>query len=78
MVQEDPGKLAHYVLSSLLQLMPREAISTLFDNHTWVRHAGDPESLGLSAVWLHPQVNVVIIIFLFFIMKVLSPHCCPL
>ncbi|XP_049630291.1 chloride channel protein 1 [Suncus etruscus] len=51
------------------ELMPREAISTLFDNHTWVRHAGDPESLGLSAVWLHPQVNVVIIIFLFFIMK---------
>ncbi|XP_055002473.1 chloride channel protein 1 [Sorex araneus] len=51
------------------ELMPREAISTLFDNNTWVRHIGDPESLGRSAVWLHPQVNVVIIIFLFFIMK---------
>uniref|UniRef100_A0A2K5CXH3 Chloride channel protein 1 n=1 Tax=Aotus nancymaae TaxID=37293 RepID=A0A2K5CXH3_AOTNA len=51
------------------ELMPREAISTLFDNNTWVKHAGDPKSLGQSAVWIHPQVNVVIIIFLFFIMK---------
>ncbi|XP_025710722.2 chloride channel protein 1 [Callorhinus ursinus] len=51
------------------ELMPREAISTLFDNNTWVKHVGDPESLGQSAVWIHPQVNVVIIIFLFFIMK---------
>ncbi|XP_045648390.1 chloride channel protein 1 isoform X1 [Ursus americanus] len=51
------------------ELMPREAISTLFDNNTWVKHVGDPESLGRSAVWIHPQVNVVIIIFLFFIMK---------
>ncbi|XP_046290093.1 chloride channel protein 1 [Marmota monax] len=51
------------------ELMPREAISTLFDNNTWVKHIGDPESLGRSAVWIHPQVNVVIIIFLFFIMK---------
>ncbi|KAL0618306.1 Chloride channel protein 1, partial [Plecturocebus cupreus] len=51
------------------ELMPREAISTLFDNNTWVKHAGDPESLGQSAVWIHPQVNVVVIIFLFFIMK---------
>uniref|UniRef100_A0A8D1ZXD4 Chloride channel protein n=1 Tax=Sus scrofa TaxID=9823 RepID=A0A8D1ZXD4_PIG len=34
----------------LPQLMPREAISTLFDNHTWVKHVGDPESLGRSAV----------------------------
>uniref|UniRef100_A0A8D1VEU6 Chloride channel protein n=1 Tax=Sus scrofa TaxID=9823 RepID=A0A8D1VEU6_PIG len=32
------------------ELMPREAISTLFDNHTWVKHVGDPESLGRSAV----------------------------
>ncbi|XP_004694463.1 PREDICTED: chloride channel protein 1 [Condylura cristata] len=51
------------------ELMPREAISTLFDNNTWVKHTGDPESLGQSAVWIHPQVNVVIIIFLFFVMK---------
>ncbi|KAF5914447.1 hypothetical protein HPG69_016398 [Diceros bicornis minor] len=51
------------------ELMPREAISTLFDNNTWVKHVGDPESLGQSAVWIHPRVNVIIIIFLFFIMK---------
>ncbi|XP_001915671.3 chloride channel protein 1 isoform X1 [Equus przewalskii] len=51
------------------ELMPREAISTLFDNNTWVKHVGDPESLGQSAVWIHPRVNVVIIIFLFFVMK---------
>ncbi|XP_049749774.1 chloride channel protein 1 [Elephas maximus indicus] len=51
------------------ELMPREAISTLFDNNTWVKHTGDPESLGQSAVWIHPRVNVVIIILLFFIMK---------
>nr|XP_004661202.2 chloride channel protein 1 [Jaculus jaculus] len=51
------------------ELMPREAISTLFDNNTWVKHIGDPQSLGQSAVWIHPKVNVVIIIFLFFIMK---------
>uniref|UniRef100_A0A2K6AYY3 Chloride voltage-gated channel 1 n=1 Tax=Macaca nemestrina TaxID=9545 RepID=A0A2K6AYY3_MACNE len=51
------------------ELMPREAISTLFDNNTWVKHAGDLESLGQSAVWIHPRVNVVIIIFLFFVMK---------
>ncbi|XP_005405418.1 PREDICTED: chloride channel protein 1 [Chinchilla lanigera] len=51
------------------ELMPREAISTLFDNNTWVKHEGDPKSLGQSAVWIHPRVNVVIIILLFFIMK---------
>ncbi|XP_012877091.1 PREDICTED: chloride channel protein 1 [Dipodomys ordii] len=51
------------------ELMPREAISTLFDNNTWVKHGGDLQSLGQSAVWIHPQVHVVIIIFLFFIMK---------
>ncbi|XP_067603360.1 chloride channel protein 1 isoform X2 [Pseudorca crassidens] len=51
------------------ELMPREAISTLFDNNTWVKHEGDPESLGQSAVWIHPKVNVVVIIILFFIMK---------
>ncbi|XP_004714051.1 chloride channel protein 1 [Echinops telfairi] len=51
------------------ELMPREAISTLFDNNTWVKHTGDPKSLGQSAVWIHPKVNVVIIILLFFVMK---------
>ncbi|XP_004629081.1 chloride channel protein 1 [Octodon degus] len=51
------------------ELMPREAISTLFDNNTWVKHEGDPKILGQSAVWIHPRVNVVIIILLFFIMK---------
>ncbi|XP_053409534.1 chloride channel protein 1 isoform X2 [Nycticebus coucang] len=51
------------------ELMPREAISTLFDNNTWVKHVGDPESLGRSAVWIHPQVNVVMVITLFFFMK---------
>uniref|UniRef100_H0X9E5 Chloride channel protein 1 n=2 Tax=Otolemur garnettii TaxID=30611 RepID=H0X9E5_OTOGA len=51
------------------ELMPREAISTLFDNNTWVKHVGDPESLGRSAVWIHPQVNVVVVITLFFFMK---------
>lgn len=60
------------------QLMPREAISTLFDNNTWVKHIGDPKSLGQSAVWIHPQVNVVIIILLFFVMKVFCPTTAPL
>ncbi|KAM9698182.1 chloride channel protein 1 isoform 2-T2 [Dama dama] len=51
------------------ELMPREAISTLFDNNTWVKHMGDPESLGRSAVWIHPKASVVIVLLLFFIMK---------
>ncbi|XP_019814786.2 chloride channel protein 1 isoform X2 [Bos indicus] len=51
------------------ELMPREAISTLFDNNTWVKHIGDPESLGRSAVWIHPKASVVIVLLLFFIMK---------
>ncbi|XP_075413886.1 chloride channel protein 1 [Tenrec ecaudatus] len=51
------------------ELMPREAISTLFDNNTWVKHTGDPKSLGQSAVWIHPKVNVVVVILLFFVMK---------
>ncbi|OWK06303.1 CLCN1 [Cervus elaphus hippelaphus] len=51
------------------ELMPREAISTLFDNNTWVKHTGDPESLGRSAVWIHPKASVVIVLLLFFIMK---------
>ncbi|XP_061270976.1 chloride channel protein 1 isoform X2 [Bos javanicus] len=51
------------------ELMPREAISTLFDNNTWVKHIGDPESLGRSAVWIHPKASVVTVLLLFFIMK---------
>ncbi|XDC54971.1 hypothetical protein R6Z07M_006153 [Ovis aries] len=51
------------------ELMPREAISTLFDNNTWVKHMGDPESLGRSAVWIHPKASVVLVLLLFFIMK---------
>lgn len=70
-VQYVPENLAALLFPS--QLMPREAISTLFDNNTWVKHIGDPQSLGQSAVWIHPQVNVVIIILLFFVMKVLCP-----
>ncbi|KAJ1062982.1 hypothetical protein K5549_005011 [Capra hircus] len=52
------------------ELMPREAISTLFDNNTWVKHMGDPESLGRSAVWIHPKASVVLVLLLFFIMKI--------
>ncbi|KYO46496.1 chloride channel protein 1 isoform B [Alligator mississippiensis] len=51
------------------ELMPREAISSLFDNYTWVKYTGDPQVLGKSAVWIHPNVSVFIIILLFFLMK---------
>ncbi|KAJ7335213.1 hypothetical protein JRQ81_013154 [Phrynocephalus forsythii] len=51
------------------ELMPREAISTLFDNSTWVKHTEDPQILGKSAVWIHPKVSVLVIILLFFLMK---------
>ncbi|XP_068257923.1 chloride channel protein 1 isoform X4 [Nyctibius grandis] len=51
------------------ELMPREAISSLFDNYTWVKHTGDPQILGKSAAWIHPKVSVFIIILLFFLMK---------
>ncbi|KAJ6653612.1 hypothetical protein lerEdw1_009046 [Lerista edwardsae] len=51
------------------ELMPREAISSLFDNFTWVKHIDDPQILGRSAVWLHPNVSVFVIILLFFLMK---------
>ncbi|XP_067426137.1 chloride channel protein 1 [Emydura macquarii macquarii] len=51
------------------ELMPREAISSLFDNYTWAKHMGDPQILGKSAVWIHPKVSVFVIILLFFIMK---------
>ncbi|XP_074666882.1 chloride channel protein 1 [Strix aluco] len=51
------------------ELMPREAISSLFDNYTWVKYTGDPQILGKSAAWIHPKVSVFIIILLFFLMK---------
>ncbi|KAI4877334.1 hypothetical protein NFI96_017312 [Prochilodus magdalenae] len=53
------------------ELMPRECINSLFDNFTWTKIWGSasPPGLGRSAVWLHPQVNVFIILVLFFIMK---------
>ncbi|KAF7241160.1 Chloride channel protein 1 [Varanus komodoensis] len=51
------------------ELMPREAISSLFDNFTWVKHTEDPQILGKSAVWIHPNVSVFVIILLFFLMK---------
>uniref|UniRef100_A0A8C5RX60 Chloride voltage-gated channel 1 n=1 Tax=Laticauda laticaudata TaxID=8630 RepID=A0A8C5RX60_LATLA len=51
------------------ELMPREAISSLFDNFTWVKHTEDPQLLGRSAVWIHPKVSVFVIILLFFLMK---------
>ncbi|NXT98642.1 CLCN1 protein, partial [Buphagus erythrorhynchus] len=51
------------------ELMPREAISTLFDNYTWIKHSGDTQILGKSAAWIHPKVSVFIIILLFFLVK---------
>ncbi|NXQ22746.1 CLCN1 protein, partial [Peucedramus taeniatus] len=51
------------------ELMPREAISTLFDNYTWIKHSGDTQILGKSAAWIHPKVSVFVTILLFFIVK---------
>ncbi|RLV98930.1 hypothetical protein DV515_00010141, partial [Chloebia gouldiae] len=51
------------------ELMPREAISTLFDNYTWIKHSGDTQSLGKSAAWIHPKVSVFVTILLFFLVK---------
>ncbi|XP_072530553.1 chloride channel protein 1a [Salminus brasiliensis] len=53
------------------ELMPREAINSLFDNFTWTKIWGSaaPPGLGRSSVWFHPDVNVFIVLFLFFIMK---------
>ncbi|NXE98449.1 CLCN1 protein, partial [Menura novaehollandiae] len=51
------------------ELMPREAISSLFDNYTWIKHTGDTQILGKSAAWIHPKVSVFIIILLFFLVK---------
>ncbi|NXM89929.1 CLCN1 protein, partial [Oenanthe oenanthe] len=51
------------------ELMPREAISTLFDNYTWIKHSGDTQILGKSAAWIHPKVSVFVVILLFFLVK---------
>ncbi|NXP56627.1 CLCN1 protein, partial [Heliornis fulica] len=51
------------------ELMPREAISSLFDNYTWAKYTGDPQILGKSAAWIHPKVSIFIIILLFFLVK---------
>ncbi|XP_019724540.1 chloride channel protein 1 isoform X2 [Hippocampus comes] len=53
------------------ELMPRECINSLFDNFTWTKISASapPPGLGRSAVWLHPQVNVFVILLLFLVMK---------
>ncbi|XP_077382950.1 chloride channel protein 1 isoform X2 [Festucalex cinctus] len=53
------------------ELMPRECINSLFDNFTWTKISADapPPGLGRSAVWLHPQVSVFVILLLFLVMK---------
>ncbi|KAM9839036.1 chloride channel protein-like [Aulostomus maculatus] len=52
------------------ELMPRECISSLFDNFTWTKiTASPPPGLGRSTAWLHPNVSVFIILLLFFLMK---------
>nr|XP_057909971.1 chloride channel protein 1 [Doryrhamphus excisus] len=53
------------------ELMPRECINSLFDNFTWTKISPSslPPGLGRSAVWLHPQVSVFVILLLFLVMK---------
>ncbi|MGH0134163.1 UNVERIFIED_CONTAM: hypothetical protein FKN15_016614 [Acipenser sinensis] len=51
------------------QLMPRESINSLFDNHTWTKHDSSTHVLGRSAVWMHPKISVFVILLLFFVMK---------
>ncbi|XP_039619662.1 chloride channel protein 2 isoform X2 [Polypterus senegalus] len=51
------------------ELMPREAISSLFDNYTWTKHTDTPHLLGRSSVWIHPKISVFLILLLFFVMK---------
>ncbi|XP_067833664.1 chloride channel protein-like, partial [Heptranchias perlo] len=52
------------------ELVPRETINSLFDNHTWTKPIDDPLTLGNSAVWIHPNVNVFIVLTVYFIMNV--------
>ncbi|XP_060915621.1 chloride channel protein 1-like [Labrus mixtus] len=53
------------------ELMPRECISSLFDNFTWTKISGSPPPIGLgrSIAWVHPDVSVFIVLLLFLIMK---------
>ncbi|XP_076864180.1 chloride channel protein 1a isoform X2 [Brachyhypopomus gauderio] len=53
------------------ELMPREAINCLFDNFTWTKIWGAPvpAGLGRSSAWLHPDVNIFIVLIVFLIMK---------
>ncbi|XP_075071848.1 chloride channel protein 1 [Mixophyes fleayi] len=53
------------------ELMPRESISVLFDNHTWTKPVGNISVLGRSAAFIHPTVSVFVTLPLFFIMKFL-------
>ncbi|KAM8924334.1 chloride channel protein 1 [Pelodytes ibericus] len=53
------------------ELMPRESITVLFDNHTWTKHVGDTSVLGRSAAFINPKVSVFVTLPLFFIMKFL-------
>uniref|UniRef100_A0A8B9R5Y3 Chloride voltage-gated channel 1 n=1 Tax=Astyanax mexicanus TaxID=7994 RepID=A0A8B9R5Y3_ASTMX len=54
-----------------LQELPAFAINSLFDNFTWTKIWGSasPPGLGRSSAWFHPDVNVFIVLLLFFIMK---------
>ncbi|KAF5895850.1 chloride channel protein 1-like, partial [Clarias magur] len=63
-----PPGFGHFMAG---ELMPREAINSLFDNFTWTKIWGAPAppGLGRSSAWLHPDVNVFIVLLLFFIMK---------
>ncbi|KAK3508529.1 hypothetical protein QTP70_031915 [Hemibagrus guttatus] len=53
------------------ELMPREAINSLFDNFTWtkIKGAPAPPGLGQSSAWLQPDVSVFIVLLIFFFMK---------
>ncbi|KAM9324570.1 chloride channel protein 1 [Gastrophryne carolinensis] len=54
------------------ELMPREGITVLFDNHTWTKYtASNTSALGRSAAFIHPNVSVFVTLPLFFIMKFL-------
>ncbi|KAM4636130.1 chloride channel protein 1 isoform 2-T2 [Discoglossus pictus] len=53
------------------ELMPRESISVLFDNHTWTKYDEKMAVLGRSAAFIHPTVSVFVTLPLFFIMKFL-------
>ncbi|XP_071986267.1 chloride channel protein 1 isoform X2 [Engystomops pustulosus] len=52
------------------ELMPRESITVLFDNHTWTKYVNNTKELGRSNAFIHP-VGVFVTLPLFFIMKFL-------